>query len=107
MITGKAASAAAFVGMDGISVSAVGVGTAAVAEAGISDAALTDALCAQVGYPFDLVVPGMLTHNMLEFTVNVATGDVCLKLMSNWRRAAGQMEGATTVHASQCWMDCR
>eukprot|EP00892_Ulva_mutabilis_P011717 jgi/Ulvmu1/8918/UM005_0009.1 len=87
VVTGKAASAAAYIGMDGINVSAVGVGTAAVTEEGVSQAALTDALCAQVGYPFDLVVPGMLTHNMLEFTVNMATGEVRLKLMKNWRRA--------------------
>ena len=78
-------------GLDGISVSAVGVGTAAITEEGISRAALTDALCSQVGYPFDLVVPGMLAHNMLEFAVDVATGEVHLKLMKNWHRATGAL----------------
>lgn len=89
IVKGKAASAAALLGMDGTMVSAVGVGTAAVTAEGVPEADLTDALCEQLGYPYDLVVPGMLPRNMLEFSVDAETGEVRLKLMTNWRRAAG------------------
>lgn len=89
IVMGKAASAAAFLGMEGTSVSTIGVGTAAVMAEGVSSETLTDAVCGQVGYPFDLVVPGMLAHNMLEFFVDNGTGKVRLKLMKDWHRAAG------------------
>lgn len=94
IVKGKAASAVALLGMDGTTVSAVGVGTAAVTAEGVPEEHLTDALCGQLGYPYDLVVPGMLAHNMLEFSVDAQTGEVRLKLMTNWRRAAGLVDSS-------------
>lgn len=41
-----------------VSAAMVGVGSAAILAAGVSSDALVDNLCTQLGYPFDLVVPG-------------------------------------------------
>ena len=40
----------------------VGVGSAAILAAGVSSNMLVDNLCTQLGYPFDLVVPGGFQH---------------------------------------------
>jgi hypothetical protein len=78
--------------LEDVEVGMVGVGTAAIIQAGEDKGDLVDMLCSITGYPYDLVIPGMVASNMLEFCASVGSPKVMLKLMKNWRRALASMD---------------
>jgi hypothetical protein len=92
-ITTKVSQASEYLRSEDRTADFVGVGSAGVLESGVAREHLADVLCDLVGYPYDLVIPGMLLANMLEFNVHMASGTIRLKLLSNWRRAIQMLDG--------------